>query len=427
MKMLRVLLLVATIIALEGQGDAQFFKRFDYNPVYTPSDAVAFWPLNEEYELDDESGNGNDATDPWGNVTLVAPANGRQCGAYEFRGNPSSYLFFPNNGAYDTSKTTKSITIMAWIYPYGNAGPIFYFDPNKTDTAVELSQVVDNMGGLSASVKFTKHNGTQVTPLTTSIPLNEWYHWTVMYNDDINNGYVYINGIEMAWSNYDPGKLATQYPAQAGAALFPQAWFNGFITCIQIYDRTLTEAEIKAAAYHPKCVCSGPKHDPHLTTLDGRDYSFQGMCWYTLVKDCSSANSQFEITTDFAPRDDTSDEIRTRAVAINVTVGDESVVVNQDNVASVSDGSLKNINIVHDGAKAILSFKLKDTTFKLLWTGKKHMFSIEFIGDYYRGKMCGLLGNADGDAKNDFQKPDGVIVKDVIEFGESWKVPGKQC
>ncbi|XP_006825107.1 vitellogenin-like [Saccoglossus kowalevskii] len=76
---------------------------------------------------------------------------------------------------------------------------------------------------------------------------------------------------------------------------------------------------------------------------------------------------------------------------------------------------------------ALLTFKLKDTTFKIFWTGRKHDFNIEFTGDYYRGKMCGLLGNADGDAKNDFQRPDGVIVKDAIEFGESWKVPGKQC
>ncbi|XP_077861977.1 vitellogenin-like [Saccoglossus kowalevskii] len=76
---------------------------------------------------------------------------------------------------------------------------------------------------------------------------------------------------------------------------------------------------------------------------------------------------------------------------------------------------------------AILTFNVKDTTFKIFWTGRKHVFNIEFTGDYYRGKMCGLLGNGDGDATNDFQKPNGVIVKNVTEFGESWKVQGKQC
>ncbi|XP_077861981.1 kielin/chordin-like protein [Saccoglossus kowalevskii] len=93
----------------------------------------------------------------------------------------------------------------------------------------------------------------------------------------------------------------------------------------------------------------------------------------------------------------------------------------------VREDSLNNISIVQEGDMALLTFKLKDTTFKIFWIGRKHVFNIEFTGDYYRGEMCGLLGNADGNAKNDFLRPDGVIVKDAIEFGESWKVPGKQC
>ncbi|XP_077861976.1 uncharacterized protein LOC144343130 [Saccoglossus kowalevskii] len=422
--MFRVVLIVVTIISLESQGDAAVPIT---TPPPPPPDAVAFWPLNKEHYLNDTSGNGNDAENTWNNVTLVAPAKGRQCGAYKFRGNPSSYLFFPNNGAFDTKGST---TIMAWIYPFGSAGPIFYFDPNMTNTGVQMSQVVDNFSpsGLSASVSFTKRDATPVAALETNIPaLNEWYHWTVMYNNDTSNGSMYINWTLAISAKYDEGELATQYDAQAGAALFPQEWFHGFITCIQIYDRTMTEAEIRAAAHNPLCTCPIVTGDPHITTLDGRAYSFQGMCWYTLVKDCSSANPDFEITADLAPPNEISDQMRTRAVAINVTVGDESVVVGQDNVATVSGSSSKNINIVHDGNMAQLSFKQKDTTFKIFWTGSKHTFAIEFTGDYYRGRMCGLLGNGDGDAKNDFQRPDGVIVKDVTEFGESWKVTGKKC
>nr|XP_006825121.1 PREDICTED: uncharacterized protein LOC102808660 [Saccoglossus kowalevskii] len=386
-------------------------------------DLVAFWPLNDIHLLQDKSGNGNDAIDLWGNVTLTYKTF-LSCNVYEFRGNPSSYLIFPNNnGDFDTARST---TIMAWVCPYGNPGPIFYFDSSLQDEGVQISQVMDNnAAGLSASVKFTKHDGTPVTPLKQEIPaLNTWYHLAVVYDYENDKGHLYING-NLESAPFE-GEIATQYDAQAGAALLPQEWFNGSITCIQIYNGTLNEAEVKAAMYPNECKCTGPKHDPHITTLDGRAYSFQGMCWYTLVKDCSSNNPQFEITADLAPGNDIGDQIRTRAVAINVTVGDESVVVDQDNVASVREDSLNNISIVQEGDMALLTFKLKDTTFKIFWIGRKHVFNIEFTGDYYRGEMCGLLGNADGNAKNDFLRPDGVIVKDAIEFGESWKVPGKQ-
>ncbi|XP_006813294.2 BMP-binding endothelial regulator protein-like [Saccoglossus kowalevskii] len=150
------------------------------------------------------------------------------------------------------------------------------------------------------------------------------------------------------------------------------------------------------------------------------------MCWYTLVRDCMSTTPHFEITAELTPREDI-EEVRTRAVAINVTVGGECVLVNNDNVVTTSADSLSKINIVHDGDMAILSFNLKDTTFKIFWNGRKHTFNIEFTGDYYRGKMCGLLGDGDGNTKNDFKKPDGVVVKDIKEFGESWKVAGKTC
>nr|XP_006822810.1 PREDICTED: BMP-binding endothelial regulator protein-like [Saccoglossus kowalevskii] len=115
--------------------------------------------------------------------------------------------------------------------------------------------------------------------------------------------------------------------------------FKGMITCMQIYDRALNALEIKAAGENancPKCPRPNVAGDPHMRTFDGRAYSFQGVGWYTLVKDCSNQKPEFEINIDFVPREDTGDKLRTRALGLNVTVGKENVLIDGQNEVKVS-------------------------------------------------------------------------------------------
>ena len=39
----------------------------------------------------------------------------------------------------------------------------------------------------------------------------------------------------------------------------------------------------------------------------------------------------------------------------------------------------------------------------------------------YYDQMCGLCGDYDGKPDNDFTKPDGVLVGNVNDFGNSWQ------
>ncbi|XP_002731864.2 uncharacterized protein LOC100373759 [Saccoglossus kowalevskii] len=180
-------------------------------------------------------------------------------------------------------------------------------------------------------------------------------------------------------------------------------------------------------------ICDGGavKCDPHFTTLDGRHYSHQGVCWYTLVKDCSDVKPDFKIIAKFEPRDDnTSGEIKTRVVAINITVGDEYANVDRLDIVTGKTNSLSKSEIIQalkTEEKIILSFTLGNTVFKVDWTLRKHIFTIDISGSDYRGKLCGLLGNYNGDTHDDFQKPDGTIADNVSDFGESWKVLGTSC
>ncbi|XP_070567174.1 mucin-5B-like [Ptychodera flava] len=60
------------------------------------------------------------------------------------------------------------------------------------------------------------------------------------------------------------------------------------------------------------------------------------------------------------------------------------------------------------------------------WNGGEHAFNAAFDGDN-QVRLCGLLGNADGDATNDLIMRNGRITKDVVEFGNSWRVDKLRC
>nr|XP_002734998.1 PREDICTED: IgGFc-binding protein-like [Saccoglossus kowalevskii] len=164
--------------------------------------------------------------------------------------------------------------------------------------------------------------------------------------------------------------------------------------------------------------------DPHMTTFDGRRFSWQGVCWYTFFKACTT-HPEFEVTAKFEPRVDT-EQFKTRTVSFNVTVGNQYAIVNRRNVVTGSIGNKHVdstvIHIKEDEHLITLMFKSKDTTFTLEWTLSKHLLKTTISGTDYNGKLCGLLGNADGDKRNDFQTPDGIEVSDVTTFGESWKI-----
>nr|XP_002740854.1 PREDICTED: IgGFc-binding protein-like [Saccoglossus kowalevskii] len=175
----------------------------------------------------------------------------------------------------------------------------------------------------------------------------------------------------------------------------------------------------------------GVRGDPHVRTFDGRRYSYQGLCWHTLFKDCTNPSPAFEVRAKFeTPNGSLSDRLRTRTVSINITVGDEYAIVDRLHVVTGDTGLVskpRRIQIEEDGKMVVFSFKSHNTTFTLEWTLYRHVFDASFVGSDYNGKLCGLLGNADGDRRNDFVKPDGTLAIGVDEFGESWKVHGITC
>uniref|UniRef100_A0A672KZ58 VWFD domain-containing protein n=1 Tax=Sinocyclocheilus grahami TaxID=75366 RepID=A0A672KZ58_SINGR len=56
----------------------------------------------------------------------------------------------------------------------------------------------------------------------------------------------------------------------------------------------------------------------------------------------------------------------------------------------------------------------------LIWDNKTSLMLQ--LDQKFKGKVCGLCGNFDGNANNDFMKHNGEVVTDPADFGNSWKV-----
>uniref|UniRef100_A0A673HZF1 VWFD domain-containing protein n=1 Tax=Sinocyclocheilus rhinocerous TaxID=307959 RepID=A0A673HZF1_9TELE len=56
----------------------------------------------------------------------------------------------------------------------------------------------------------------------------------------------------------------------------------------------------------------------------------------------------------------------------------------------------------------------------LIWDNKTSLMLQ--LDPKFKGKVCGLCGNFDGNANNDFMKHNGEVVTDPADFGNSWKV-----
>ncbi|KAG2463000.1 MUC5B protein, partial [Polypterus senegalus] len=121
--------------------------------------------------------------------------------------------------------------------------------------------------------------------------------------------------------------------------------------------------------------------DGHYITFDGKRFNFNGDCEYTLT---------------------------------------------QNNELKLSDGHFE---VLQRETKLEVPYKVRvmgiylvieaDNSLTLMWDRKTSMFIK--LSPSYKGNVCGLCGNYDGDVNNDFTTRSQSVVVSVMEFGNSWK------
>jgi hypothetical protein len=178
--------------------------------------------------------------------------------AYKFDGNKSrKYVTLGVNSAINFSNTTP-FTISAWFKASG---------PSKSTSGAGtiVSRYTANTGmrhyrldigdtnkrvGFSMWANGTNSTANVATSPTTVLNYSQWYYVTAVY-DGINQS-VYINGVKGATSVSTFCSIYCVYtdPVYIGAVksstTSPDAMFNGSISNVQFYNRTLTDTEILA-------------------------------------------------------------------------------------------------------------------------------------------------------------------------------------
>ncbi|KAK9952106.1 hypothetical protein ABG768_017964 [Culter alburnus] len=156
----------------------------------------------------------------------------------------------------------------------------------------------------------------------------------------------------------------------------------------------------------------------HFKTFDGKRYSFHGDCEHTIAHDYCDKNNNpsFRLVTENIPCS-TSSTICSKS--INLFFGRYELILSKEDGIKVVEGNGTDYKYQIHSAVLYVVIEVKGLL-NLIWDHKTSVM-IQ-LHHKLKGKVCGLCGNFDSNANNDFMMHNGEVVTDPEEFGNSWKV-----
>ncbi|XP_037308269.2 von Willebrand factor [Pungitius pungitius] len=154
----------------------------------------------------------------------------------------------------------------------------------------------------------------------------------------------------------------------------------------------------------------------HYITFDGLKYSFPGLCQYVLVQDmCNGEESSFRVLVENEACGIVGHHC---AKAITVLYQGGLILMQHGEVKMKRPVLLNSqVEIVKSGRFYTV---LLGKHISLTWD--KGTSLLVHISATYRGRVCGLCGNFDGNVNNDLVSSNNQIEVDSAHFGNSWKV-----
>jgi type II secretory pathway pseudopilin PulG len=203
---------------------------------------VGYWPFDEGTGTIayDYSGNGNNGTLVNFNFTATSGwTTGKVGGALSFDG-VDDYSRIPDSNSLDVS---SSFTFSVWVYTT-NSGilqTILSKDGVGSDTTGAYNLYIRS----DLSVFYETNNIDGVYTTANVVSLNRWYYITVTFDNNISPKLkIYINGQKLQEGNPSTPYILTTdlLIGRRGIGSF----FQGVIDEVRIYNRALSDSEIKA-------------------------------------------------------------------------------------------------------------------------------------------------------------------------------------
>uniref|UniRef100_UPI00398F1D7E mucin-5AC-like isoform X1 n=3 Tax=Pristiophorus japonicus TaxID=55135 RepID=UPI00398F1D7E len=167
---------------------------------------------------------------------------------------------------------------------------------------------------------------------------------------------------------------------------------------------------------HGTCMIYG---DGNYITFDGKRYNFKEDCEYIVAQDyCENnpSNGTFRVITENIPCGTTGTAC---SKSIKIFLGNSEVKLSDGKYEVMKFGSSIHIpyEVRHLGIYLVIETK---NGLVLIWD-KKTSLTIK-LSHSFKGTICGLCGNYDGNVYNDFTTRSQLVVVNMGEFGNSWKV-----
>ncbi|XP_048463236.1 mucin-2-like [Rhincodon typus] len=157
----------------------------------------------------------------------------------------------------------------------------------------------------------------------------------------------------------------------------------------------------------------------HYITFDGKRYNFDGNCEYVAAQDyCGDnlTNGTFSVITENVPCGTTgttcskSIKLFFENFELKLAEGKHEIIQRNENKKIPFTIHILGLYLTVEADNGLI----------LIWDKKTSVFIK--LSPAYQGYICGLCGNFDGNANNDFMTRSQSVVADVTEFGNSWKL-----
>uniref|UniRef100_A0A3P8WR70 Zonadhesin n=1 Tax=Cynoglossus semilaevis TaxID=244447 RepID=A0A3P8WR70_CYNSE len=176
------------------------------------------------------------------------------------------------------------------------------------------------------------------------------------------------------------------------------------------------------------CHADSISGDPHYRTFDAFSHHFQGPYTYVLTQGYNLQSNQppllvrgKNIRRGGNRKISFLDEVYTDVYGVYVRFRQKKIVLVNGELVAPPLSPVPGLTITMNSMYVQLT---TDFGLTVRYDGKTRGEII--LPSTYRHSVRGLCGNYDGITRNEYMKPDGTVVRNVNDFGESWRVGDRQ-